>query len=398
MTCPGTLVTPCTSWSIDCPELVTPCVAFTTSCPPTSTPCANAHPVATSITPPTGPVSGGTSVVIHGRCLATVTKVSLGTTQPSATQLISVLAVATRIDAVTLSQAAGTYTLWLYTVTSGWRHQLEKFTFLATPSLSCSGASTGSTKIALSATGSGWWRFAANGAVSVGGDAVSFGTLPASGIAVSDIVGGEVVDGGEGYFLVGADGGIFGFGSASREFVGSLPQRGIAVSDIVGMVAIQGGYYLAGADGGVFAFGSAMTVPFYGSLPSERVAVSDVVGISSYADCHGYYLVGRDGGVFAFGEGSTDFDGSLPALSISVADVVQIVPLRTGGGYYLVGRDGGVFAFGAAGYVGSLGGDAPEPIVDLQVIARSPDDQHPAYPPPSQYVLVGADGATWLFG
>ena len=85
------------------------------------------------------------------------------------------------------------------------------------------------------------------------------------------------------------------------------------VSDIVAIVATSdgAGYWLIGADGGVFAFGDA---GFVGSLPALGVHVSDIVGAVPTADGKGYWLVGADGGVFAFGDAG--FVGSLPGLGV----------------------------------------------------------------------------------
>jgi hypothetical protein len=58
------------------------------------------------------------------------------------------------------------------------------------------------------------------------------------------------------------------------------------------------GYWLAGADGGVFAFGDA---GFYGSAAGKPLD-QPVVGITSMPDGGGYWLMARDGGVFAYGD------------------------------------------------------------------------------------------------
>ena len=67
--------------------------------------------------------------------------------------------------------------------------------------------------------------------------------------------------GGNGYWLVASDGGIFTFGDA--RFFGSTGAMTLA-QPVVGMAAtVSGrGYWLVGADGGVFCFGDAL---FYGS-------------------------------------------------------------------------------------------------------------------------------------
>ena len=81
---------------------------------------------------------------------------------------------------------------------------------------------------------------------------------------------------GEGYWLVGADGGVFAFGDAA--FYGSEGGKRLNAS-IVGMAATPdgGGYWLVGADGGVFAFGDAA---FYGSEGGKRLNAS-IVGMAA---------------------------------------------------------------------------------------------------------------------
>jgi hypothetical protein len=60
------------------------------------------------------------------------------------------------------------------------------------------------------------------------------------------------------------------------------------------------GYWLVGADGGVFTFGN---ITFYGSLPGEKLKPSaPIVGIVATPDGAGYWLVGSDGGVYSFGD------------------------------------------------------------------------------------------------
>ncbi len=64
------------------------------------------------------------------------------------------------------------------------------------------------------------------------------------------------------------------------------------------------GYWLVGADGGVFAFGA----PFLGSLGAYHLT-RPVVSVTATTDGYGYWLAGADGGVFAFGDAA--YDGSL---------------------------------------------------------------------------------------
>ena len=76
------------------------------------------------------------------------------------------------------------------------------------------------------------------------------------------------------------------------------------------------GYWLVGADGGIFSFGGA---GFYGSTGS-LVLQRPVVGIAPTGPRRGYWLVATDGGVFAFGDAG--YYGSLPGLGIAPAGTV----------------------------------------------------------------------------
>nr|MDA8355988.1 hypothetical protein [Actinomycetota bacterium] len=237
-----------------------------------------------------------------------------------------------------------------------------------------------------------------------------YGSLPGLGITpAAPIVGIAPTTTGAGYFLVGADGGVFCFGSA--QFYGSLPELGVIPSKpIVGMVATNTdrGYYLVGADGGVFAFGD---VPFLGSLPGLGEKVSNVVGVAATQSGSGYWvvqatgtvtafgsakafpavpvtssvssitgtptgggylLVTQGGGVYSFGNALKADEGTLPHLPLTpYRPVVGIVPTFTTGGYWLIGGDGGVFAFGTAKFYGSLPGLSP-PISVSDIVGATP--------------------------
>jgi len=69
---------------------------------------------------------------------------------------------------------------------------------------------------------------------------------------------------GQGYWVLGEDGGVFSFGDA--HFFGSVPGLKISWARPARaiMAAFDGsGYHVMANDGGVFSFGN---VPFYGSL------------------------------------------------------------------------------------------------------------------------------------
>jgi hypothetical protein len=206
-------------------------------------------------------------------------------------------------------------------------------------------------------------------ATTVNAGPVPSGAAPLVGLAVTP-------DGG-GYWLLGADGGVFAFGNAP--FLGSL--GGLRLTQpVVGMAAAPaGGYWLVAADGGVFAFGGA---PFLGSLGGLRLT-QPIVGMAA-APAGGYWLVAADGGVFAFG--NARFQGSLGGLRLN-QPIVGMAAAPTGG-YWLVAADGGVFTFGNARFMGSLG--AIRLSASIVGMAAAPDG--------TGYWLVGGDGGVFTFG
>ncbi|HEX5267588.1 MAG TPA: hypothetical protein VFW24_12520, partial [Acidimicrobiales bacterium] len=116
-----------------------------------------------------------------------------------------------------------------------------------------------------------------------------------------------------------------------------------------------GGYWLVGADGGVFSFGDAQfegsaytATPVTGPL-AGRLA-TPIVGMAPTADGHGYWLVASGGGVFTFGR--APYLGSMGGRRLS-GPVVAVTPTRDHAGYWLVGSDGGVFTFGNAVFRGA---------------------------------------------
>ena len=123
-------------------------------------------------------------------------------------------------------------------------------------------------------TGQGYWLVASDGGVFAFGDAQFAGSMggqplhaPIVGMASTSYPSGTTHSAGVGYYLVGADGGVFAFGNA--QFDGSMGDQPLN-APVVGMVSTSypssfyetlqpagSGYYLVGADGGIFAFGDA---------------------------------------------------------------------------------------------------------------------------------------------
>jgi hypothetical protein len=183
-----------------------------------------------------------------------------------------------------------------------------------------------------------------------------------------------------GYWLAGADGGVYAYGSA-RYFgsLGNLTLQG----PIVAMAATPdgGGYWLAGIDGGIFAFGDAHYYGSKGSHPSD----DPIVAMAATPDGEGYWLAGADGGVYAFGDARSFGSMGDPPLA---APIVDMAVTPDGAGYWLVAGDGGVFTFGDARYYGSLGG---QPLVDGIVAMAATPDGH-------GYWMVAWDGGVFTFG
>ena len=157
--------------------------------------------------------------------------------------------------------------------------------------------------------------------------------------------------GGDGYWLLAQDGGVFTHGAA--RFLGSTGQLRLN-QPVVAMAATRtgGGYLFVAADGGVFTFGDATfhgSVP--GRLPKGARLNQPIVGVVLTPSNRGYWMVAADGGVFSFGDAT--FIGSLGGRTLP-EPIESFVPTRTGRGYWMVDRTGRTYPFGDAPAVGDL--------------------------------------------
>ena len=227
--------------------------------------------------------------------------------------------------------------------------------------------------------GPGYWLAGADGGVFAYGRARFSGSAAGAGLQ-APISGIAVRPDGEGYWLAARDGGVFAFGGAP--YKGGASDLPLSRS-VVGIAASGSGdgYWLVGADGGVFAYGDA---PFRGGAGGSHLN-SPISGIAPTPSSDGYWLVGRDGGVFAFGDAG--YFGSLVGVPLG-APVVGITATPSGQGYWLAAADGGVFAFGDARFLGSMS-SAPlrSPVVGM---ARTRTGRG--------YWLAAADGGLFTFG
>ena len=251
------------------------------------------------------------------------------------------------------------------------------------------------------------------------------GGVPAAGAAPT----------GDGYWLLGADGGVFSFGQAG--FLGSLgngrctqvdpPGRAAGTYQTCSDMAVTrsgagywlvdwvcdvtpfgdartfaesggsvwrneawpecyieptpsgNGYWLANSFGGVKAYGDAQWFGDDGNTPSG------ILDIKATPSGRGYWLIGGDGEVHTYGDapdlGSVRDDSlNRPATGMAVTP--------SGRGYWIVATDGGVFTFGDARFQGSAGGRR----LNARVWGMA------GTPSGNGYWLFALDGGVFTFG
>ncbi len=195
------------------------------------------------------------------------------------------------------------------------------------------------------------------------GDAVGYGA-PAGGGLNAPLAGMASTPDGKGYWLLGADGGVFTYGDAG--FYGS--QATGVYSPLVGIARTPDGhgYWIAGNSGVVYNFGDASSGG--ASSGGYYAGAAPVVGITATPKAMGYWLAAADGGVFSFG--SAGFYGSMGGKALN-APVVGIASTPGGHGYWLVAADGGVFSFGSARFYGSTGSNPPASSTPVVAMASS---------------------------
>ena len=207
--------------------------------------------------------------------------------------------------------------------------------------------------------------------------------------AADGCVGIAAVPNGLGYWLVNTARGALPYGQAGPlpppSTCSTLNDPGLRVPGFfTGMASSNSGagYWEVTGLGYVYACGDVQQ-PLGGST-SVRVG-AEVVGIAATTDGKGYWLVSSDGGVFAFGDAL--FAGSMGGKPLH-APIVGIAPTPDGNGYWLAAADGGVFSFGDAAFAGSMGSKSLNaPVVG---IASTPDG--------AGYWLAAADGGVFSFG
>jgi hypothetical protein len=255
-----------------------------------------------------------------------------------------------------VSQAPAAHGYWLVGSDGG------IFTFGSAPFYGSTGSLTLQRPvvgITLTAGRGGYWLVASDGGVFSFGDAGFFGSIPGMGYAPAQtagngkelnapIVGMVPSSDGEGYFMVGADGGVFAFGDA--KFEGSCPSIGGCSGAAVTVMpdASGNGYWLVTATGHVYAFGDA---PALGAPGAQG---SPVTSATRTPDGQGYWILMANGGVDAFGDAA--MLGSAINQTGGFDPATAIFATADGQGYWVTSADGTVFEFGDAPYNGGLAG------------------------------------------
>ena len=184
----------------------------------------------------------------------------------------------------------------------------------------------------------------------------------------------------QGYTLVGADGGIYNFGTS--QFHGSTGDMKLN-QPVIGLANKKGGtgYWLVAKDGGIFTFGDA---EFFGSTGDMKLN-APILGMEATPTGKGYWLFGADGGIFTFGD--ANFFGSTGDMKLN-APAVGLAVNEKGDGYWLVAQDGGIFSFGNVPFHGSTGDKKlNQPVFDMSPTAGD-----------KGYWLVAKDGGVFSFG
>lgn len=180
-----------------------------------------------------------------------------------------------------------------------------------------------------------------------------------------------------GYWAIGSDGKVYGFGDAIKTGEPSTPS--------LNTVDIESsphgtGYWTLDDKGVVNGYG-----PFvYGNV-TDLAAGERAVSMSSTPSGAGYWVFTNKGRAIAFGDADKNI-GDVSKISLN-AEVLDSAAMPSGKGYYLVAADGGVFALGDAKFEGSMGDTKLNQPV--QSIVPDPDGQG--------YWLVASDGGVFAF-
>jgi len=183
-----------------------------------------------------------------------------------------------------------------------------------------------------------------------------------------------------GYWMVGSDGAVYGFGDAAH-FGSATPAAGSSAVDLEPTPS-GAGYWIVTDKGTVTAHGDAS---YFGAPSAATLTAGETVtSLSSTPTGRGYWVFTSKGRVVNFGDATHYGDVSKVKLN---GPVLDSIPTTTGRGYYMVASDGGIFAFGDAVFYGSMGGTK----LNKPVQSLVPDGDGVGY------WLVASDGGIFAF-
>lgn len=198
-------------------------------------------------------------------------------------------------------------------------------------------------------TGNGYWLVGSDGGVFTYGDAQFFGSMGGKPLN-KPVVAIAATASGNGYWLVAADGGVFAFGDAVAPSNNPLPATKLNQPVVEATRTSGNGLALVAGDGGVFTLGGARFLGSMGGKPLNK----PMVDIAATPSGNGYWLIAADGGIFAFGDAPSPANNPLPSTKLAAPVVAGA---RSGtAGLLLTAGDGGVFALGGANFQGSIAG------------------------------------------
>ena len=241
---------------------------------------------------------------------------------------------------------------------------------------SATGPTTQTTTPAAGARG-GYWMVGADGKVYAFGTALKYGD---AGITPgSSAVDLEPTPSGNGYWVVDDAGGVSSFGDAVyRGAPDSLTLKPGEKVTSLSSTPDGKGYWMFTDRGRVLPYGTAVS---FGDMSNTKLNAPVLDSIVTPSG-KGYYMVAADGGIFSFGDAA--FHGSMGGKKLN-APVQSLVPTTTGLGYWLVASDGGIFAFGDAAFKGSMGSTKlNKPVTGMVRYADG-------------YLMVGEDGGIFDF-
>ncbi len=224
--------------------------------------------------------------------------------------------------------------------------------------------------------GPGYYLLGADGEVYGMGSAVIYG----DGVNLGSATAIAVQPGGTGYWITNAIGFVDAIGTAQSYYPSANP-----TSFVISIVSTPdgNGYWLTTSGGQVITAGDAQN---FGSPSQSNLKLgAPIVNMTITPDGKGYWLLGADGGVFSYGD--ANFYGSTGNIKLR-KPAIAMASTGDGKGYWFVASDGGIFAFGDANFYGSMGGVAlAAPVVGMVSTTDG-----------LGYWLVGNDGGVFAFG